>query len=99
MPADGAPRRGRLRARRQQKRRTRLGFALLLQFFEPEGRFSRDVGELPKVAVKYMAEQGEGRLCGAWRLRRNSSAEVDQCIRPAGAGGPDRANACPRTAS
>lgn len=36
---------------------TRLGFALLLKFFELEARFPRDVGELPPAAVNYMAEQ------------------------------------------
>ena len=36
---------------------TRLGFALLLKFFELEARFPRDVGELPPAAVNYVAEQ------------------------------------------
>ncbi len=36
---------------------TRLGFALLLKFFELEARFPRDVGELPPAAVSYVAEQ------------------------------------------
>ncbi|MGH9021935.1 MAG: Tn3 family transposase, partial [Acidimicrobiia bacterium] len=36
---------------------TRLGFSLLLKFFELEGRFPRHVGELPEGAVKYMAQQ------------------------------------------
>ena len=36
---------------------TRLGFALLLKFFEQEARFPRHVGELPKAAVDYMAGQ------------------------------------------
>lgn len=36
---------------------TRLGFGLLLKFFEQEGRFPRHVGELPKAAVDYMAGQ------------------------------------------
>lgn len=30
---------------------TRLGFALLLKFFELEARFPRDAGEIPPVAV------------------------------------------------
>lgn len=30
---------------------TRLGFGLMLKFFELEGRFPRHVGELPKAAV------------------------------------------------
>jgi hypothetical protein len=36
---------------------TRLGFALLLKFFELEGRFPRHAGEAPKAAVAYLAAQ------------------------------------------
>jgi hypothetical protein len=36
---------------------TRLGFALLLKYFEMEGRFPRHVGELPPAAVSYVARQ------------------------------------------
>lgn len=36
---------------------TRLGFALLLKFFELEARFPRDPGEVPPAAVRYVAEQ------------------------------------------
>jgi uncharacterized protein DUF4158 len=36
---------------------TRLGFALMLKFFELEARFPRHAGEVPKVAVDYIAEQ------------------------------------------
>ena len=36
---------------------TRLGFALLLKFFEIEARFPRDADELPSAAVAYVAEQ------------------------------------------
>ncbi len=36
---------------------TRLGFCLLLKFFELEGRFPRHIGELPEPAVGYMAQQ------------------------------------------
>ncbi|TDO47748.1 Tn3 transposase DDE domain-containing protein [Kribbella sp. VKM Ac-2527] len=36
---------------------TRLGFALLLKFFELEARFPRDAGEIPLAAVAYVAEQ------------------------------------------
>jgi hypothetical protein len=36
---------------------TRLGFALLLKFFEHEGRFPRHGGEVPRQAVAYLAEQ------------------------------------------
>ncbi|GAA3466566.1 hypothetical protein [Nonomuraea roseola] len=30
---------------------TRLGFGLLLKFFEKEGRFPRHAGEVPRAAV------------------------------------------------
>jgi hypothetical protein len=36
---------------------TRLGFALLLKFFEIEAWFPRDGGEFPAAAVAYVAEQ------------------------------------------
>ncbi len=36
---------------------TRLGFALLLKFFELEARFPRHAGEVPLAAVQYLAEQ------------------------------------------
>jgi TnpA family transposase len=36
---------------------TRLGFALLLKFFELEARFPRHAGELPPAAVDYVAGQ------------------------------------------
>jgi hypothetical protein len=36
---------------------TRLGFALLLKFFELEARFPRHAGEVPKDAIDYMAQQ------------------------------------------
>lgn len=36
---------------------TRLGFALLLKFFELEARFPSSAAELPLVAVEYVAEQ------------------------------------------
>ncbi|MEJ7786595.1 MAG: DUF4158 domain-containing protein [Solirubrobacteraceae bacterium] len=36
---------------------TRLGFAVLLKFFELEGRFPRHLGEVPPAAVGYVAEQ------------------------------------------
>lgn len=35
----------------------RLGFAVLLKFFELEGRFPRHAGEPPPAAVDYVAEQ------------------------------------------
>jgi len=36
---------------------TRLGFALMLKYFEIEGRFPRHGGELPPAAVGYVARQ------------------------------------------
>src|SRR3982751_371285 len=36
---------------------TRLGFALLLKFFEIEARFPRAAEELPDAAVGYVADQ------------------------------------------
>ena len=36
---------------------TRLGFAVLLKFFELEGRFPRHAGEVPKPALDYLAGQ------------------------------------------
>lgn len=36
---------------------TRLGFVLLLKFFEIEGRFPRSADELPPAGVVYVAEQ------------------------------------------
>lgn len=36
---------------------TRLGFALLLKFFEIEARFPRSTTEFPSDAVGYVAEQ------------------------------------------
>ncbi|MFB8395114.1 DUF4158 domain-containing protein [Streptomyces yangpuensis] len=35
----------------------RLGFALLLKFFEVEARFPEDAGDVPKAAVEYVAQQ------------------------------------------
>jgi hypothetical protein len=36
---------------------TRLGFAVVLKFFELEARFPRDAGDVPPAAVAYLAEQ------------------------------------------
>ncbi len=36
---------------------TRLGFAVLLKFFDLEGRFPRHAGEVPRAAVAYLATQ------------------------------------------
>src|SRR4051812_14701862 len=40
---------------------TRLGFALLLKFFEIEARFPRAVEELPDAAVGYVADRSRSR--------------------------------------
>lgn len=40
-----------------KRRATRLGFALLLKFFELEARFPEDPDELPAVVVAYVADQ------------------------------------------
>jgi hypothetical protein len=42
---------------------TRLGFALVLKFFELEGRFPRQAGDLPAAAVEYVAGQVKVRPC------------------------------------
>jgi hypothetical protein len=39
--------------------RSRLGFAILLKFFQIEGRFPRDRGEVPARALDYLADQLE----------------------------------------
>jgi hypothetical protein len=36
---------------------TRLGFAVLLKFFQIEGRFPRQAGEIPAAAIEYLAQQ------------------------------------------
>jgi Domain of unknown function (DUF4158) len=62
---------------------TRLGFALLLKFFELEGRFARHAGELPRQAVDYLAQQL--RVAPDCSLRRWSSPP-----RAGSSGPPDR---------
>ncbi|MFH9732396.1 DUF4158 domain-containing protein [Streptomyces sp. NPDC017260] len=44
---------------------TRLGFALLLKFFEVEARFPESAKEMPAAAVKYVAQQVRV-PAGAW---------------------------------
>ncbi|MGP3974428.1 hypothetical protein ACTWQF_10555 [Streptomyces sp. 8N114] len=39
---------------------TRLGFCLMLKFFEIEGRFPDLLEEVPQAAVEYVAGAGEG---------------------------------------
>ncbi|MEU8107783.1 hypothetical protein AB0C18_29115 [Nonomuraea muscovyensis] len=40
---------------------TRLGFCLLLMFFELDARFPRHAGEIPKAAVEYVVGEHEHR--------------------------------------
>ena len=35
----------------------RLGFAVLLKFFQNEGRFPQHAGEVPKVVTKFIIQQ------------------------------------------
>ncbi|MFI7015135.1 DUF4158 domain-containing protein [Streptomyces sp. NPDC050164] len=44
---------------------TRLGFALLLKFFEVEARFPESAKEMPAAAVEYVAQQVKV-PAGAW---------------------------------
>ncbi|MFF2964442.1 DUF4158 domain-containing protein [Streptomyces sp. NPDC057963] len=44
---------------------TRLGFALLLKFFEVEARFPESAKEMPAAAVDYVAQQVKV-PAGAW---------------------------------
>ncbi|MEV4113148.1 DUF4158 domain-containing protein [Nonomuraea sp. NPDC049695] len=59
----------RLGAGREQDGSDRLGFSLLLKFFELEGRFPRHAGEVPKAAVDCLAGQVkvEPELFGEYR--------------------------------
>ncbi|MFD0883956.1 hypothetical protein ACFQ08_05215 [Streptosporangium algeriense] len=41
---------------------TRLGFGLMLKFFEQQGRFPRHAGEPSKAAVELRGRSGEGRV-------------------------------------
>lgn len=36
---------------------TRMGFAILLKFFQSEGRFPIDAGEIPSMVVRFIADQ------------------------------------------
>lgn len=61
---------------------TRLGFALLLKFFEVEARFPESAGEVPAAAVEYVAQQVKvpgrrgrlttGRVIGSSGIARRS---------------------------
>ncbi len=65
---------------------TRLGFAVLLKFFELEARFPRHAGEVPPAAVTYVAQQvgvesGEF-LCYDWagRAVKYHRAQIRQAL-------------------
>ncbi|WP_094191761.1 DUF4158 domain-containing protein [Streptomyces katrae] len=45
---------------RNKSAKNRLGFALLLKFFEIEARFPEGPGEVPTAAVEYAAQQVNG---------------------------------------
>ena len=51
---------------------SRLGFAVLLKFFDLEARFPRHVGEVPTAAVEYVAGQVkvDSALFGKYGLRQ-----------------------------
>ena len=52
---------------------TRLGFAVLLKFFELEGRFPRAAADVPPPAVAYVAEQvgvPAAHFAGSWQAAR-----------------------------
>lgn len=61
---------------------SRLGFALLLKFFEVEARFPENAGEVPGAAVSYVAQQvrvdaGEwGAYDGAGRAVKRHRTEI-----------------------
>src|ERR1700727_2346531 len=53
----------------------RLGFAVMLKFFQIEGRFPRDHNEIPPAAVKYIAQTlgaNASRFAGYALATRNS---------------------------
>ena len=54
---------------RNRTERSRIGFAVLLKFFQVEGRFSSDRKEVPAVALDYLGDQLE-----ASRTRRSRSS-------------------------
>ena len=53
--------------------RSRLGFAVLLKFFQIEGRFPRDRGEVPAAASDYLADQLEVCSGGVLTVRLGGS--------------------------
>jgi len=59
---------------------TRLGWALMLKFFELDARFPRHPGEVPLAAVQYLAEQVkvDPGLFAAASSRRPSSVKSER---------------------
>ncbi|MFC8713265.1 DUF4158 domain-containing protein [Streptomyces sp. NPDC057197] len=56
---------------------TRLGFALLLKFFEVDARFPESAQEVPAAAVEYVAQQVKvpAETCPHARLQADAEAE------------------------
>ena len=64
---------------------TRLGFALLLKYFELEGRFPRTAVEVPKAAVDYVAQQVKVPPEAFGDYRWSGRTRVPPCPGPEGA--------------
>ncbi|WP_406314539.1 DUF4158 domain-containing protein [Streptosporangium sp. NBC_01639] len=66
---------------------TRLGFTLLLKFFEVEARFPESAREVPAAAVEYVAQQVKV-PAGAWAAYDWQGERRRRCrSRPARCGG------------
>ena len=62
---------------------TRLGFSLLLKFFQLEGRFPGAAHEMPDQAVAFLAEQAQDRLRGQGaRFGANRPGNSDEAGHP-----------------
>jgi hypothetical protein len=65
---------------------TKLGFCLLLKYFEIEGRFPRRAGDIPAAAVEFVAAQlrvAPGELAGydwSGRSIKNHRAQVRSAL-------------------
>ena len=64
---------------------TRLGFAMMLKFFEMEARFARNPAEFPAEAVSYVAEQVgvAGAVLGAYDFSERTAKRHRVQIREA----------------
>jgi len=82
---------------------TRLRFALLLKFFELDGRFPRSAAELPAAAVEYVAAQVKvpaGALDAyQWSAARSSITARRSVPSSGSAKRPSRTSGCSRTGS